>query len=172
MVQPNVVTNHAIEIPAAAADVWPWLVQIGQGRGGFYSYSFFENLIGCRIKNADRIHEAWQTLAVGDSISLHPSAKKLTVAELEPNQHLVLTQEEPFCWSWSFNLIPITAQTCRLLIRTRVRWKQNLAGWLLRPLMTVGHYVMERKMLTGIRQRVTRNSSGHPSPWIESRSQN
>jgi len=44
---------HAITIQAPAADIWPWLVQIGQGRGGFYSYELLENMIGCKIKNAD-----------------------------------------------------------------------------------------------------------------------
>ena len=47
--------DHAITIKAPAAVVWPWIVQIGQNRGGYYSYELLENLVGCRIHNADRV---------------------------------------------------------------------------------------------------------------------
>ena len=57
---------------ASAKEVWPWLVQMGQGRGGFYSW--LENLIGCQIKNANEIVPEWQHLEVGDPIALHPKA--------------------------------------------------------------------------------------------------
>jgi hypothetical protein len=71
---PKLNTTHAITIHAPAVDVWPWLVQIGQDRGGFYSYTWLENLVGCHMRNADRLRPAWQRLAVGDSVWLHPKA--------------------------------------------------------------------------------------------------
>ena len=60
--------THAITINRPAAAVWPWLAQIGQGRGGFYSYAWLENLLGCRMENADRIMPEHQQLRVGDPI--------------------------------------------------------------------------------------------------------
>lgn len=53
--QPNFVWTNAITIHAPAAQVWPWLVQLGQGRGGLYSYDWLENLIGCDVHSTDRI---------------------------------------------------------------------------------------------------------------------
>jgi len=64
--------TQAITIRAGAEKVWPWLVQMGQGRGGFYSYELLENLIGCKIRNADRIFPEWQNLEVGARVMLHP----------------------------------------------------------------------------------------------------
>lgn len=58
----NPPATHAISINASAKEVWPWLVQMGQGRGGFYSYTWLENLIGCQIKNANEIVPDWQHL--------------------------------------------------------------------------------------------------------------
>ena len=62
---PNVEATHAVTIKAPAEEVWPWLVQIGQDKGGFYSYSWLENLAGCRLRNADRIVPEFQRLKVG-----------------------------------------------------------------------------------------------------------
>jgi hypothetical protein len=129
---------------------------------GFYSYTVLENLIGCQMKNAERIHSQWQDLKTGDKILIHPNAKPLDVVELEPEAHLVLEQTEPLHWTWSFCLIPRSNDT-RLLIRTRVWWERGSIGVLAYPVMTVGHYLMERKMLTGIKSRVelaTKNQRG------------
>jgi hypothetical protein len=64
---------HAITIDAPAEAVWPWLAQIGQDRGGFYSYEWLENLAGCKMRNADRIHPEWQHRKVGETVFLHPA---------------------------------------------------------------------------------------------------
>ena len=81
--------THAITIRASAAEIWPWLVQIVQGRGGFYGYEFLENLIGCNIHNADRIILEFQHLDVGDEIRHHPKLPHYNVAVVEPNRVLV-----------------------------------------------------------------------------------
>ena len=62
---PDLTTTRAVTVNARAADVWPWIAQLGQGRGGFYSYDALENLVGCDIHSADRIVPAWQGVAVG-----------------------------------------------------------------------------------------------------------
>ena len=150
---PKIVTTHAITIETHCEQVWPWVVQIGQNKGGFYSYTFLENLIGCQMKNADRIVEAWQHLKVDDSVLVHPSAPPLQVLSLEKNNHLVLSQLSPLRWSWSFKLKEIPSQKTRLIIRTRVTWNQRINSLWLFPLFKYGHYVMERKMLAGIKHR-------------------
>jgi len=82
--------THAITIRASAAEIWPWLVQIGQGRGGFYSYEFLENLIGCNIHNADRIIPEFQHLDVGDEIRHHQKFHPYKVVEVKPEKVIVL----------------------------------------------------------------------------------
>ncbi|NBP85773.1 MAG: SRPBCC family protein, partial [Mycobacteriaceae bacterium] len=70
--EPATQTTEGIWIEASAAAVWPWLVQIGQDRGGLYSFERLENLLGLRYRNADRIHPEWQRLAVGEQVRLAP----------------------------------------------------------------------------------------------------
>lgn len=86
---PDLTATRAITIGAPAGQVWPWIVQLGQGRGGFYSYDFLENLVGCDIHSANRIMPAWQELGPGDQIKLAPQVA-LAVALVEPGQFLVL----------------------------------------------------------------------------------
>jgi hypothetical protein len=69
---PKLNATHAITINAPVERVWPWLAQIGQKKGGFYSYTRLENLVGCNMRNANRIVPEWQNLKVGDEIWLHP----------------------------------------------------------------------------------------------------
>jgi hypothetical protein len=82
--------THAVTINAPVVDVWPWLVQIGQNKGGFYSYSALENLVGCGIHNADRIVPEWQSLRAGDVLWLHPKAPPLPVLVVEPGRAIVI----------------------------------------------------------------------------------
>ena len=58
--QPNTQFTHAIEINAPLENVWPWIAQMGQGRGGFYSYEALENLTGMNIYNSDKILAEFQ----------------------------------------------------------------------------------------------------------------
>ena len=69
---PDLTATRAITIRASADQVWPWIAQLGQGRGGFYSYDFLENLVGCNIHSADRIVPEWQDVEVGDEVKLAP----------------------------------------------------------------------------------------------------
>src|ERR671933_1918792 len=59
---------HAVTIEAPVEEVWPWLAQLGQDRGGFYSYEWLENLAGCQMRNADAVHPEWQERDVGEVV--------------------------------------------------------------------------------------------------------
>jgi hypothetical protein len=85
----DLTATRAITIHATAAQVWPWIAQLGQGRGGFYSYDFLENLIGCDIHSADRIVPEWQRIDIGAQVKLAPQVA-LSVALVVPARALVL----------------------------------------------------------------------------------
>jgi hypothetical protein len=142
--RPGLRMTRAVTIEAPVAAAWPWLVQIGQDRAGFYSYSWLENLAGCGMVNADRVHPEWQDRAVGDVVPLHPSSG-VRVARLEVDRCLVFP-------GWYFNLVPLGADRTRLIARTRV--PRGIRSVAYACLVELPHFVMERKMLLGIKARV------------------
>ncbi|TVP68903.1 MAG: SRPBCC family protein [Nitriliruptor sp.] len=159
----DLTATRGITIEAGPAKVWPWLVQLGQGRGGFYSYDALENLVGCDIHSADEIVPAWQHLEVGEEVRLHPEVA-LTVAEVEPDHALVLRgavsatgdqQTAPYDFTWAFVLRAEGADTTRLLVRERYAYLQPAAAALVEPVAVVS-FVMTQRMLRGIRDRAER----------------
>ncbi len=93
----TLVSTRAITIEAAVTAVWPWLVQLGQGRGGLYSYQRLENLVGCDIHNAAQILPEYQVLVPGDQVRLGPPGANFpsfTAAIVEPPTVLVLRGAE------------------------------------------------------------------------------
>ena len=81
--------TRAITVHAPAGQIWPWIAQLRQGRGGFYSYDALENLIGCDIRSADRVVPEWQDVKVGDEVKLAPEVG-LGVTVVEQGRALVL----------------------------------------------------------------------------------
>ena len=80
-------TTRAVTIDAPIAAVWPWLAQIGEDRGGFYSYSLLERAVGAHIQNANTVHPEWQDVRVGDTVWLarrYGDAARQVVAAVEP----------------------------------------------------------------------------------------
>jgi len=162
--------TNAITIRASAAEVWPWLMQMGQGRGGMYSYEWLENLVGCDIHNADRIIPAFQHLEVEDGIRLHPKVS-IPIAAIEPCRALVLhvranTQtgntfdltdtipEKYLNMSWVFFLDELDEGTTRLISRWRGDYNPSLGNALIYRVFTEPiSFVMDRKMLLGIKER-------------------
>jgi len=149
--------THAIDIKTSADKVWPWLVQIGQGRGGFYSYEVLENAIGCDIQNTDRILPEFQNLKIGDTVALHPKNALFRVAKLVTNKLLVLcahnddgSQIEA---AWGFYLIDNPAGGTRLIVRGRYQYGDNLfSNFVLGPgVFEPVSFVMTRKMMDGIK---------------------
>lgn len=160
-------STHAISIAAPPEDVWPWLAQLGQGRGGLYSYDWLENLFGCDIHSVSAVVPQWQELQVGGEVRLvrpdHPVPLRFLVARVDPPHRLLLvapgTQDEAFAAglpyvSWSFQIDEYHRGYSRLVVRLRGDFlpttRQLLANkYLLEPV----HWLMERKMLLGIKKR-------------------
>ena len=96
---PSMITTRAITIDAPPEAVWPWLVQMGQGRGGFYSYERIERLVGLDIRNADQIVPGWQRLEIGDQIRMAPPKAGpdagFTVAAIDPYRSIVTIAGDP-----------------------------------------------------------------------------
>lgn len=156
--------THAITINAPVADVWPWLVQIGQNKGGFYSYSSLENLVGCDIHNAARIVPEWQNLRAGDVLWLHPKAPPLPVLLVEPGRAIVVggineqegddRSKDTRAGTWAFVLKDLDPITTRLLVRIRWDRRAGLLNWLYSVgVLEPSHFVMERKMMLSIKDR-------------------
>ena len=159
--RPNLVSTRAVSIDAPPGDVWPWLVQMGSGRGGAYTYDWIENLFGLNMHSADAILPEFQSLAVGDALPLGSEGPVMRVMELEPERALVF-QSNDLAWVWAFTLQPVDGGT-RLVSRNRILTPSSsrVGGALYRLMMEPGSLVMERKMLQGIRQRAEGHSH-HP----------
>ena len=160
----DLVATRGISIQAPVEGVWPWLAQMGQGRGGLYSYDWLENLIGCQMDSATQVVADWQHPAVGDDFRLHPEVA-LRVATVDPPHALVIrgavsaagkgTSDDPgmpYDFTWSFALLPEQGGRARLLVRERYRY---LTPWA-RPMVeavSVLSFVMTERMLRGVRDR-------------------
>jgi hypothetical protein len=166
--QAKINATHAITIHAPAERVWPWIVQLGQGRGGFYSYTWIEKMIGADIDNSDRILPEHQQIKVGDIIPLAQGGFGFPVAILEVGKMLVMHGDtrvpgevvvpmkpgEFLASSWGFYLFPRPDGSTRLVERWRADYPatiQNQAAY--KAFMEPGAFIMERKMLLGIKQR-------------------
>ncbi|SFC69325.1 hypothetical protein SAMN05444422_11517 [Halobiforma haloterrestris] len=158
--EPDGESTMSIGIDAPPGDVWPWLLQLGQERGGFYSYTWAENLLGFDIHNADEIIPSYQDLAVGDTVRLARADRfpetKLEVASMAPEKSLVLqTPDQPPWWVWAFVLAPVGPTETRLIVRARIRLPQNPAATFTSQLvLDPVTFVMTRGMLRGIKSRV------------------
>jgi hypothetical protein len=164
-------TTRAVTIDAPVEAVWPWLAQIGEDRGGFYSYSWLERAVGARIHNADAIHPEWQQLRVGDTVWLaqrYGPAGRQMVGAVEPKSHLVLMSPADFdrvrrgekaTGAWGFYLQRHGGST-RLLAR-------GSGGPVGHFGFDLPHFVMEQRMLRGIRARteqMRRDEANAPGP--------
>ena len=115
----EMVATRAITIDATAAAIWPWLVQMGVGRGGAYAYDSIERLFGLDIHNVDHIVPELQHLAVGDLIPMRPNDPGMRVEVLEAHRAMSARSEDG-AWVWSFALAPHNGST-RLISRNRAR---------------------------------------------------
>lgn len=154
--RPSFLSTRAITINATPATIWPWLVQIGYGRAGFYGYDILENLGSARgIRSADRIVPELQRIAVGDPLPLS-AAGGLIFNAIEPNSYLVwsgTTGRYPGAFTWA--LYPVDATHTRLVSRIQWshHWTQPLP--LFMDLFTeFTDHLAVRKILHGVKDRV------------------
>jgi len=145
--------THAVTVDAPVEDVWPWLVQVGRDKSGFFSYTFLENLVGCDIKDEHIVHPEWQTLQVGDAVAFHPSVPPQRVLMIDPLKYLVIGSEEGSdeLWSWAFVLRDLGNGKTRFIVRIRSQRQTGLK--VVRDLAVVepAHFIMERKMMLTIK---------------------
>jgi hypothetical protein len=148
--------TQAVTIHSSCDRVWPWVAQIGQGRGGFYSYDFLENLIGCNIHSVDRIVAEYQHDEKSEGLRLHPKMMPVPFARIEPGRTLLFGGK----WyldmptSWVLHLDEIDASTTRLIARWIFDFEPGLGNTLRYKVFTEPiSSVMGRKMLLGIKKR-------------------
>lgn len=171
---PALASTRALTVRAPAGEVWRWLVQLGQDRGGFYSYAFLENLAAADIHNVDRIVPEMQQLRVGDFVPMAPvewgvPMGGFTVVEVEPGRAIVWRQgwpedvedlsssEAESRGKWAFVLEEIGEGATRLILGERSGLKPGTRDVSLNYLfLERQHFVMVRRMLKGIKERAER----------------
>lgn len=161
--EPDIVATRAIGIGAPVDHVWPWLVQMGPGRAGAYTYDWIENLLGLNMHSADVIIPELQQLSIGETWQLGSRGPVLRVALLEPKRALAVRSDDGN-WAWAFVLEPGQRAT-RLISRNRIAMAGApwLQGAFARYVMEPGSLIMERKMLLGIKARAEHlTASGDP----------
>jgi hypothetical protein len=148
----GIVSTRAITIDAPPSAIWPWLVQMGSGRGGVYTYDWIENLFRLDMHSARQILPQFQDLKVGDELPLGPGRPAMQVAVCDPERTLTIRFADRN-WVWIFALFAEDGQT-RLISRNRIAAAGAPPARLFNMLvMEPGSLIMERKMLLGIKQR-------------------
>jgi hypothetical protein len=156
----DLVTTRAITVDAGPEAIWPWLVQMGSGRAGAYTYDWIENLLALDMHSADAILPQFQDVKVGDEIPMGTGRPTMRVEVLDPPRAFAIRIAN-MSWAWIFALAPEGSST-RLISRNRIATASvPPLSRLFYPLfMEPGSLVMERKMLLGIKQRAERPRSG------------
>lgn len=170
---PKVQFSHGITINAPTSAVWPWIAQMGQGRGGFYTYEALENLAGLNISNANKILPEYQEPRIGDLIPFTPT-DAYPLVFCESRHAMVLgvsldmdtgklfdpeefTPDNFFRLSWLWYVEDLGENRSRFISRNRLTYSPSLAnkllfGWMMEPIV----FTMDRKMCLGIKKRAER----------------
>jgi hypothetical protein len=166
--EPNWSYTLGVAVDASPNAVWPWIAQLGQGRGGFYTYQTLENLAGCKIVNTTEILPDHQHPLVGDDIRLHPTTSKMRIEIVDPPHALVLLGSladmgVEGSWgrsTWQYVVNPGPLGGSRFLTRGRYAYgpdrKSRLAYG--RFPLEVITFVMSRKMMLEIKRLAEHNA--------------
>jgi hypothetical protein len=173
--KPDIVTDHAVSIAAQPEEVWPWLLQMGWHRGGWYTYRWVDKLLFPQnYPSANAILPQYQNLQVGDRI---PDGSPETncyfvVHTLKPAELMVLhsTSHLPKAlaqnpnvslnWTWTFSLEEEGYQSTRFHFRSRIALKPWWLRWAFHAALVPADYVMAGSMCNGLKQRVTLRRPG------------
>jgi hypothetical protein len=148
--------TRAVTIEATREQIWPWIVQIGYRRAGFYSYDRLDN---DGIPSATRILPEYQDLETGDAIPMGRGVAA-RVIELDAPSSMLLVFEGEGEWggsAWAWGLYPVDQTRTRLVTRLSVATSSPLS----QVLLDLGEIVMMRKCMLGIKRRAeTRPGAG------------
>ncbi len=183
VLQPKVRMTQAITVDVAPQKIWPWLIQMGQDRAGFYSYERLERIFGFGIYNTYRIVQPWQNLKAGDFVKFHQNGIGMQVVAVEKEKNILMLTDsrkpmkvEPgrkelilplpegmyTLWNWDFNLLPLPDGKTRLIARAYADW--SFSNPILKGILhfAVGFpsSIMQRQMLKEIKQC---SEGTHPS---------
>lgn len=172
--------TRAITIHASADRVWPWLAQLGQDRGGFYSFDLLENLVGCRMPTEDRLRPEKQTWRIGDRLWMYPPDRAggmgfATLRTYSPGRalgfgtHAVGTPAAAAeDGSWSFVLVPQGDSATRLLVRGRGAAGRSLLGVAFdRAIFEPAHFAMERRTMLGLKALAETGDRGRTANHVQ-----
>jgi hypothetical protein len=160
------VTTRAVTINAPAEAVWPWLIQMGQDRAGFYTHNWVERLLQSGIRDVSEIHPEWQHIEAGDLVRTNRDigGKPMgwPVVAVDPGRSLVVRSKSMPVGTYAFVLEALNDSTTRLIVRDRARWKPlegPFVAFVYEPL----HAYMETGLMTGVRRRAeARPIAEHP----------
>lgn len=163
---PNYTTTRAITIAASPREIWPWLVQMGQDRAGFYTHNWVERLLLSGIPDTHELHPEWQQLHAGDLVRTNREIRAghalgWPVARVEPERALLLTSKSLPAGTYAFVLAAGDNGTTRLLCRDRAVsrwWEWPFIFLIYEPL----HAYMQTGLLQGIKRRAERNTRRMP----------
>jgi hypothetical protein len=159
--RPTFNATRAVTISARSEEIWPWLLQIGVGRAGWYSYDWLDNL---GHPSAKRIIPEFQDLAVGDVIPISPDGKQgLWVKAFEPNRWM-LWSDQAGDTTWYWGLDPLNGLQTRLITRVRMHYRwTSLMAIIFNLLVEFADIVMMRKCLLGIKRRAEQARAPRPT---------
>jgi hypothetical protein len=148
---PARIVNRGISIHARPDRIYPWILQIGADKSGMYSYTWLENLVGCKMAKVEVIKPEWQELKEGDLMKMCAgdfAPPPYSVAKIIPGQAVIFGHQEDEKWVelWQFVLLPQADGSTRLITRTRT----NMVGGFWEVFNRIA-FVMERKMLITIK---------------------
>lgn len=146
---PTFNATRAVTIQARPEEIWPWIVQIGFGRAGWYSYDWIDNL---GKPSAERIIPELQHIHVGDLIPIYKDMG-FWVKALEPNQWMLWDDKGKADVTWFWGLYPLDERHTRLITRVRLRYRWTSPTILFNLALDVGDIVMLRKCMLGIKRR-------------------
>jgi hypothetical protein len=160
-VEAKVLATHAVDVNAPPETVWRYVAQIGQGRAGFYSYDWLENLVGCDIHNVYTVREEWQHPTLGQPIYLAPGFG-MPLRVFESNRAFVMGMDSRnipdsgdgsgyMAATWGLYLEANDPSGTRLVSRMRADHSGGFGYELMSQMMLWADFFMDRRMLLTIR---------------------